>query len=185
MVAYISLFFLLLTSFVSLIDGMYFHIIKLNLHYHEETKKEHLLHTLRALLFSLILGLIFYGGARGVWLWLGLLIVGIDFVLEILDIKEEGQSRKIFNGLSNNEYLLHALAISFRSITYGLWFSLYSKDHFILSETGFILNQEFLVNIFLLQLLISSILVTVVHVYLIFKPRPIDLALCRKYCSCC
>lgn len=178
-VQYLSIIFLILASVISIIDGLYFHLFKLNLQFHPETRKEHLLHSFRALFFTLVVAILFYGNAQGSWLIFGLLIAGVDFVIEVLDILEEGKSRKQFNGLSNNEYLLHALAITFRSLSYGLWFSIYAADHLFLENTKFTFHQNGWISFLLLQIAISSSLVTFIHFYLVFRPRMINLTFCN------
>lgn len=181
-VQHFSIMFLILASIVSIFDGLYFHILKLNLQFHSETRKEHLLHSFRALFFTLIVGIVFYGNAYGLWLIFGLLIIGVDFVIEVLDIKEEGVIREKFDGLSNNEYLLHALAMTFRSLSYGFWFSSYTLNHFSLENTKFIFHSNDWIASLFLQLVVSSSIVTFIHFYLFFRPRLINLSFC-KFCD--
>lgn len=119
----IAIVFLILNSLIALFDGVIIHLLKLNLHFYTESKKEHKLHTLRALLFTLILIFLFYFRPSGGWIFFSISLVLLDLFVEIWDIREEEKSRKMISGLSNNEYLLHALAISSRCLALGFWFS--------------------------------------------------------------
>lgn len=180
---FIGLVFIIISSLIALIDGIYIHLIELNLHANPETKYEHILHSLRALFFTILLLFLFYYKPTGYWLYFCLFIALLDFIVEVLDIREEGKSRKIFNGLSNNEYLIHALAISARSLGLGLWLSQFRGEDFLLKTSNLFVVEDPTMRAILFQLVISAVVGTLLHFFLIFMP--IRLKLNFKILSCC
>ncbi len=178
----LSLVLLSIHSLIAFYDGVILHIFKFNLHYHQETRFEHLLHSFRALLFSLILIFLFILKPEGVWLYFAILLLALDFVLEIIDIKTEGLSRLKLGGLPNNEYLLHALAITTRVAAISLWLSQFkSQDYIFHLGTLELIKDGYLQNS-LIQMFVSSSVVTFFHFYLFFKPVKFQL---NKWVSCC
>jgi hypothetical protein len=111
---------LVLFSAIGIFDGVYFHLLKFQLHRHPEAAYEQRLHTVRAFLFAPI-GLLLYSDNYGGWLlWLGVTFVGADFVIELLDVAAERASRRKIGGLSSGEYVVHIAATSVRMASLAL-----------------------------------------------------------------
>ena len=91
------------------IDGVYYHLHLLRLHTRPDSHYEHRLHTLNSVLFVPQVLLLFVLSPQGLLLWLGLLLMLGSFVLEILDVLCEEESRRSLGGLSRREYLMHFL----------------------------------------------------------------------------
>lgn len=167
----LSLIILMLFSLLSTWDGIYLHLFKYKLHEHEESKREHLLHTFRASLFFLILLFIYYFQSSGFWLYLGIFFIVVDYIVESLDMIIEGQSRKNIGGLSDFEYWLHGTLIMLRSLSLGLWLSSFTSERFYWNQTSIKITMTGW-NLFLLeQILISTLAVVGIHLVLIFKPK--------------
>ncbi|NKI30836.1 hypothetical protein [Croceivirga thetidis] len=98
-------------------DGLYLHLWKYQLYNRIESKLEHLTHTLRAILFPLIVIFLVLNQQNFFWFLIGLLLVVIDFVILAIDAHSEEDSRKFMGGLPKQEYILHLFA---NATHYGL-----------------------------------------------------------------
>lgn len=105
---------ILLSLFVILgvYDGFYLHIFKYKLYDHKESKKEHLTHTIRSILFPLIL-YCFYLASGEIWFVVGLILLTIDIIVTVVDTYMEGDSRTFMGGLPRGEYIIHLLTNGF------------------------------------------------------------------------
>ena len=97
------------------VDGLYLHLWRLRLHERPECRREHLLHTVRALLFPPSLALLYGLESAGLALWLGVALVVADTALEGWDTFEEPASRKALGGLAASEALLHVVLVTLRA----------------------------------------------------------------------
>lgn len=87
-------------------DGVNLHLVRYRLWARPESRLEHRVHTLRAILFPAILVLVFTG-RTGLWLWAGIAIVLVDTVIEAFDVAIEPASRARLGGLSATEGVIH------------------------------------------------------------------------------
>jgi hypothetical protein len=92
-------------------DGMYFHFRRFRLWEHAETRTEHALHTARAVLMPPTIAMLFSPGNAA--LVCAAFLVGLDFVVAMLDVMVERRSRERFGGLPHGEYVTHVLATVF------------------------------------------------------------------------
>lgn len=104
------------------VDGVYFHLWKYRLFKWEESRFEHLLHTVRAFLFVPIAWLLFGRNYGGWLLWVGVVAAAADAVVELIDILVERRSRVRFGGLSTAEYAVHINATGLRFAALALIF---------------------------------------------------------------
>ncbi|MFK7750438.1 MAG: hypothetical protein AB8B65_18755 [Kordia sp.] len=109
---YLSTLCLLLFMVLATYDGFYLHIWKYELFSREESIFEHKTHTVRAILFPLIVWLLFIN-TDAISFWISVVLIGIDFVVLGIDAYAEGDSRKSIGGLPKWEYILHLFANSF------------------------------------------------------------------------
>lgn len=167
-----SLGILIFFMALSLVDGVLLHLIIYKFPENADSKKEHLEHTARAILFIPILLLLYYWNLSGPWLWLLSLIITVDLIIEALDILEERKSRSKIGGLSSGEYLLHlfltttrvaALALALANKPKGAWLS--SMDLPAYTETF---------KLFVFPLVLGAIFIALLHIVLIFKPNLIS-----------
>src|SRR5207249_3978991 len=84
---------------------------------------EQKLHTARAFLFVPIGVLLYAGNFGGPLLWFGAACVAVDFVIELLDVAAERQSRRRLGGISSGEYMVHIAGTSFRMVSLALIFA--------------------------------------------------------------
>ena len=106
--------FLALFCLVGFFDGAYFHLYKYQLHRWAESRTEHWIHTARAAIFIPLSLLLFVRNSSGLSLWIAILLLMLDLILEIVDVMVEGTARKTLGGISQLETLLHVFATAFR-----------------------------------------------------------------------
>ncbi len=109
----ISTILLTAFAFLAIIDGLYLHIFKYQLFNHKESKFEHLTHTIRAILFPLIVYFLFITQDCLTSFYLGILFIVIDIVVLGIDAFVEKDSRSFMGGLPRWEYILHLFVNGF------------------------------------------------------------------------
>jgi len=98
---------------LAMIDGFYLHIWKYRLYLQKESATEHLMHTLRAVIFPGIVYFFFLQSNNQSLFIVGLLLVGLDVLVLVADAYLEKDSRAFMGGLPRWEYILHLFANSF------------------------------------------------------------------------
>lgn len=111
---------LVLFSAIGTFDGLYYHLFKFELHRRPEAAWEQKLHTLRAFLFVPIGVLLYAGNFGGVLLWVASAFIAVDFVVELLDVAAEKQSRRNIGGISSGEYMVHIAGTTVRIASIAL-----------------------------------------------------------------
>lgn len=106
---YLSSFCLILFMLLATYDGFYLHIWKYKLFNHRESVFEHKTHTIRAILFPLIVWFLFLDTSP-VGFWIGITLVLLDLIVLGIDAYAEGDSRKFMGGLPRWEYIVHLFA---------------------------------------------------------------------------
>ncbi|HQV67883.1 MAG: hypothetical protein WAT26_12045 [Saprospiraceae bacterium] len=117
---------ILLTSFaiLAVIDGFYLHIFKYQLFNHPESKFEHLTHTIRAILFPLIVYFLFITQNCQISFFLGILFVFLDIIVLGIDAYVEKDSRTFMGGLPRWEYILHLFVNGFHFASIAVFLAL-------------------------------------------------------------
>ena len=93
-------------------DGFYLHIFTSGLFNHEESTFEHKTHTVRAVLFPLIVWCLFVNEASFGLFLMGIWLVVVDLVVLGIDAYSETESRKFMGGLPKWEYLIYLFSNS-------------------------------------------------------------------------
>lgn len=165
----ILLLFLILSAF----DGIYFHLWKFRLQEREESKFEHITHTIRAVLFIPTILFIYWIGLKGILLWTTVAVLAIDLITEIVDVLNERESRMNIGGLPSTEYLVHIMLTTLRVAAIALAFAALPLDAWnIGSEVEFTIPH--LAKFITLQTLPGALVVAGLHIYLIFDPMLIS-----------
>lgn len=102
------------------LDGLYFHLRRYRLFAHAESRGEHALHTVRALLVLPPLVLLYLADASGTFLWIAAACIAIDQVVLALDLRAEASSRRMLGGLSAAEYQIHVAANGMHGVALAL-----------------------------------------------------------------
>ncbi len=111
---------LLLFAGIGMVDGLYLHLWRFRLHEHAESRYEHRIHAIRALLFPLILLFVFDPQSQGAMLWVGAALTLADMVTLGVDALSEGDSRAFMGGLPKWEYVIHLFANGFHFASIAL-----------------------------------------------------------------
>ena len=110
---YLSAICLILFMILAAYDGFYLHIWKYELFNKKESKFEHKVHSIRAILFPLLVWLLFIGDLTPIFFWIGMLLLIIDSITLGIDAFSEKESRKFMGGLPKWEYIIHLFSNSF------------------------------------------------------------------------
>lgn len=108
----IATILLVLFGLLATFDGVYLHIFKYRLYDHPESKFEHLTHTVRALLFPLILYFLFLQHTVMAF-FIGTGLVVLDVLVLAADAFVEKDSRTFMGGLPRWEYIIHLFVNGF------------------------------------------------------------------------
>lgn len=180
-----SMVFFIIFAALSFVDGVYLHLIKFKIQENSDSKKEHLTHTIRAILFIPITFMIFYWNLSGPWLWFAMGVIIIDFIVEAIDVLEERRSRKNLGGLSSGEYLLHVMLTTTRIAAITL--ALSSKPHEAWFSNIYLSPYSDTMKLVISQLIPGAVIIAILHVALIFRPFLISKLAIRfqKIRHCC
>lgn len=163
-----SSWILLLFLGLSIFDGIYYHLWKFRLQEREDSKFEHVTHTVRAVLFIPTTILIYFIGATGWLLWAAVLVLAFDLVTEIIDVLNEKASRSTLGGLPSGEYLVHIMLTTLRVSALALAFAALPSEAWITNSPSIIVPA--FSKIVALQTLPGALIVAILHIYLIFDP---------------
>src|SRR6187402_3149877 len=111
-------------SVLAIIDGFYLHIFKYQLFNHNESKFEHLTHTIRAILFPLIVYFLFLTQNSQTSFYLGISFVLLDIIVLGIDAFVEKDSRAFMGGLPRWEYILHLFVNGFHFASIAVFFAI-------------------------------------------------------------
>lgn len=173
---------------LAVIDGFYLHIFQYQLFYHQESRFEHLTHTIRAILFPLIVYFLFVTQNCQTGFYLGVSFVVIDILVLGIDAFVEKDSRTFMGGLPRWEYILHLFVNGFHFASIAVFFAvkLTFTEHGIailedLSKTD---NFE-LFRMVAVNLLPGAILLAIIHIITSIKQTQIYWCNLRARITCC
>jgi hypothetical protein len=183
----VAIVLLVLFAILGMYDGFYLHIFKYKLYQHAESKGEHITHTIRALLFPAILYFLYLrNDAFG--FYLGLIFLGIDVAVTIIDAYVEKDSRTFMGGLPRGEYIIHLLVNGFHFAAIAVFLLIKIR----LSDSGFTLinNHETIPFynsfIWLVENLIpGAIVMALIHLFVAIPPLAKYWNHYRSKISCC
>ncbi len=110
---YLASICLVLFMILATYDGFYLHIWKYALFNREESIFEHKTHTIRAVLFPIIVWLLFINETSLIGFLIGISLVALDLVVLGIDAYSEKESRSFMGGLPKWEYIVHLFANAF------------------------------------------------------------------------
>lgn len=158
---------------VGAVDGLYFHLRELRLFAFPESRREHLIHTVRACLVLPPLALLYLADAEGLCLWTAATAIAIDQLMLAFDLREETTSRRRFGGLAPTEYQIHVAANGLHGIALALALAsrpttAWTSSACSLGASGLPLAIQALVGIIWL----ASLVAVVQHLVLFFGEHP-------------
>ena len=157
-------------------DGLYLHLWKYELFKRNESKFEHKTHTVRAVLFPLILWFLFIN-EDSISFWFGISLFIIDLIILGIDAFSEKDSRKSIGGLPRWEYILHLFVNSFHFATILLIIATRTEITEFTLEINEILNNSFgqqLTKSIAFNIIPGAILMAFVHLILL-HPKGIQI----------
>lgn len=165
---FLSMFCLIAFMILATYDGAYLHLWKYELFNREESQFEHKTHTIRALLFPIIVYLLFIDISI-IGFYIGLALVLIDVIVLGIDAYSEKESRSFMNGLPQWEYIVHLFANSFHFAAIILMIAARTE----ISNEGIIYSTEFImynsyetVQFIAINILPGSIILGIIHLLL-------------------
>ncbi|EDP70499.1 hypothetical protein FBALC1_07068 [Flavobacteriales bacterium ALC-1] len=151
-------------------DGAYLHLWKYELFNRDESLFEHKTHTARAILFPLIVYLLFIDTSI-IGFWIGLTLVAVDLIVLGIDAYSEKESRNFMNGLPQWEYIVHLFSNSlhFAAIVLIIAARTTITSEGIIYSTEFMLFESYeTVQFIAVNILPGAIILGAVHLLLIF-----------------
>ncbi len=170
---------LLLLGFVglSMVDGLYLHLWKLRLPARAASYREHLWHTVRAVLFAPIVLAIFAAPTAGWALWTGIALLAIDQLAELLDVLDERDSRAELGGLSSFEYAVHATLVTLRAAAIALALAARPAAAWALDAPAQLGAYPAAIDTLIGGLVPGAIVTAALHLWLAWRHRPASRAL--------
>lgn len=168
---WLSFILLLLFLAVGAIDGIYFHLKKYQLFAHQESRTEHLLHSIRALLLIPTILLLYVLPCQGWQLYLALGLVIADLVAMVADVLIEYRSRASLGGLTNAEYTVHMVANSLHMMAITLAFASRPLEYWQLNHNSTLsFSPPELIKTFSIILMLTTIFGAIQH-FLLLHPK--------------
>ena len=167
---YLSAIFLVLFMLLATYDGLYLHLWKYELFKREESRFEHKTHTIRAILFPLIVWLLFIN-TDDFSFYLGMTFVIIDLITLAIDAYSEKESRQFMNGLPKWEYIIHLFSNGFHFSAIALFLGTRIKVSEVglsLSNSSITSNATELLDFISVQIIPGAIIMGLLHLFLIF-----------------
>lgn len=184
----ISSILLVAFAILALIDGFYLHIFKYQLFNHTESKFEHLTHTLRSILFPLIVYFLFVKQNCITSFYLGLLFVTFDIIVLVVDAYVEKDSRIFMGGLPRWEYILHLFVNGFHFSSIAVFLAL----KLTFTNNGIVIIQDLspftnfkLFYFLVVNLLPGAVILAVVHIITSINKTQIYWNKYRNKITCC
>ena len=177
--------FLMIFGFVAGIDGLYLHLWKYKLYARPESLYEHKMHTAQAFLFIPVIFLLFYLNVGGWLLWAAVAFVLIEFVIEMMHVLEQNNSRASLGGLRSTEYAIHVVAITVRTVAIALVFAAKPLWAWSLSAPAILAEQFPMANNTGLKMIIGNVIVGGLHIWLMQKKYRTETTTLEPAKACC
>ncbi|MFK7953138.1 MAG: hypothetical protein AB8B73_09845 [Ekhidna sp.] len=184
----ISSILLLAFAALAVIDGFYLHIFKYQLHNQAESRFEHLTHTIRAILFPLIVYFLFIIQNSTVGFFIGISLVTIDIIVLGIDAFSEKESRVFMGGLPRWEYIMHLFVNGFHFASIAVFLAvklnLESTSISIVPDLSNMMNYN-LFKFVADNLIPGAILIAIIHLMTSFNATRSIWNTLRSKISCC
>ncbi len=185
---YLATTSLVLFMLLATYDGFYLHIWKYRLFDRAESLFEHKTHTIRAILFPLIVWLLFINETNFSLFLTGIALVILDIVVLAIDAYHEKESRSFMGGLPKWEYIVHLFANAFHFSAIVLVLALrldISAGTLLFVDTIATSQAHGLLQLIALNVIPGAIILALLHgILMIEKPKNIWLNY-RTQITCC
>jgi hypothetical protein len=184
----IAIILLTLFALLGLYDGFYLHIFKYKLYGHQESRTEHIMHTIRGILFPAILYFLYLKNDCTTSFYIGIFLVLLDIIVLGIDAFVEKDSRAFMGGLPRWEYIVHLFVngFHFASIAVFLIIKLSLVNGIVNFRTDFSNVGNYPLFIALVTNLIpGGILMSVLHIMVLFPKTKKPWDKLRNKITCC
>lgn len=185
---YLATASLILFMLLATYDGFYLHIWKYRLFDRVESLFEHKTHTVRAVLFPLIIWLLFIEETNFLAFIIGSSLVVLDLVVLGIDAYNEKESRNFMGGLPTWEYIVHLFANAFHFAAIILVFALrlnINNWSIIFIDQVTVSSAHDIFQFVSVNIIPGAIILAVLHfVLMLKKPKHIWLSY-RSKVTCC
>jgi hypothetical protein len=151
------------------VDGLWLHLWRYRLHRH--ARREHAIHTLRAMLFPGVVVLLLMGWTTGPLLWCGTLMALVDLAVVAWDAAVETRTRDFQHGLPAGEAALHTLLQALHATVLVAAMAARPWSAWTLSATAEP-GPGMPATVLFIGVLVGSVMVAVVHAVLLRSPHP-------------
>jgi len=184
----ISIILLTLFALLGLYDGFYLHIFKYKLYQHPESRTEHVMHTIRGVLFPAILYFLYLKNDCMTSFYIGMTLVLLDILALGIDAFVEKDSRVFMGGLPRWEYIVHLFVngFHFAAIAVFLVIKLKFEGNGIELRTDFNTVANYPTVLWLVKNLIpGGILMSLIHLMVLFPRTEKYWNRLRNRITCC
>lgn len=185
---YLATSCLVLFMVLATYDGFYLHIFKYKLFDREESIFEHKIHTIRAILFPLIVWTLLINETNLTLFLIGIILVLIDLIVLGLDAYHEKESRSFMGGLPKWEYIVHlfANAFHFSAIVIALAIRINIVDnHLVFVNTVIASTAHDIFQFVAVNVIPGSIILALLHFILMLEKPKIVWMSYRTKITCC
>lgn len=169
-------------------DGLYLHLFKYALFNRKESRFEHQTHTIRAVLFPLIIWSLFLNETNFTLFLVGLLLVLLDMLVLGVDAHSEKDSRSFMGGLPRWEYIIHLFSNAFHFSTIAIILAMRLKvweGSLVFVNSPVASNTRDLFQFVATNVMPGAIALAFLHVILMLeKPKNLWIAY-RSKITCC
>lgn len=171
---YLTAISLLSYMILATYDGVYLHLWKYELFDRKESFFEHKTHTARAVLFPLIVWMLWLKSSQ-LFFILGMLLVILDIIILSIDAYAEKDSRKFMGGLPKWEYIIHLFSNGFHFAIIAMAFGLklgIAGDNLVFINNATITSGSKFLYIVSINAIPGAVLIAIIHVLLLIRaPR--------------
>lgn len=168
---FLSMVCLIAFMILATYDGAYLHLFKYELFNQKDSEFEHKTHTIRAILFPLIVWLLILN-TDIISFWIGIVLIILDLIALSLDAYSEKESRDFMGGLPKWEYILHLFSngFHFAFITLIISTKIKLEGATLIYSNEFIKNDSFeIVQLIAVNILPGAIILGIMHLILMTK----------------
>lgn len=170
-------------------DGFYLHIWKYGLFNRDESLFEHKTHTIRAILFPLIVWLLFINETSFIAFIIGISLVVIDMIVLAVDAYSEKESRSFMGGLPQWEYIIHLFANAFHFaaiiLVIAIKIDVTATTIAFSTQTVVVTSAQEIFHFISVNIIPGSIILALTHALLLLTKSRVIWNTYRTKISCC
>ncbi|MDT0539047.1 hypothetical protein [Croceitalea sp. P059] len=180
--------FLVLFMVLATYDGFYLHLWKYKLYQHNESNFEHKTHTVRAILFPIIVWSLLIENSLEFFV-IGMVLTFVDLIVLGFDAYSEKDSRDFMGGLPRWEYIIHLFANGFHyaiiALTIGIKLSIEGNSIYYITAPISTSLASNILTIVAENAIPGAVILAFLHVFLLFQNTQNIWDSYRNRITCC